>query len=181
MGASETGKLGLNWEHVKTEYQSILASGEALAGVERDVVHLFRELAGAGNFEDRIPMTGDCTVVYEFAMKFGRADIVVFHIDGSASVIEVKDGTNGYNHVVSGIGQAGLYAAQLGMAKSALKSVRKCLMWTSTGSLALDSLIETVCEDAGVVALPWQSMRSLMATRRAVTRVALLEPHDGCA
>ena len=159
-----------DWQAIETEYRQILA-GEPIHGVERDIVRLFRESVAVCKFEDRIPMTRHDTVVYEMVLKFGRADIGVFHFDGSASVIEVKDGTKGYNHVVSGIGQASLYASQLAMSKGALKSVRKCLLWTSTGQLTLDGVIEEACEQANVIPLPWQSMASLMATREAVRRV----------
>ena len=160
----------LDTDLIKRLYHQIL-TGTPAHGVESDIVQTFRESVSAGYFEERIPMTSNDTYVYEMAFKFGRADIVVFHIDGSASVIEVKDGTKGYNHVVSGIGQAALYASQLGMSRGALRRVRKCLLWTSAGSVEVDSVIEEACEKAGVIALPWQSMASLMATREAVTRV----------
>lgn len=159
-----------DWERIEAETQRILESGPA-HGVERDIVALFRESVSAGVFEDRIPMTAHDSIVYEMSLKFGRADIVVFHVDGSASVIEVKDGTKGYNHVVSGIGQAALYACQIAMIRGAVRRVRKCLLWTSVGDIQADATIEQACEDAGVVPLPWQSMRSLMASREAVLRV----------
>lgn len=159
-----------DWERIESQYQTILA-GTPEHGVERDIVHLFRESFESGSLEDRIPMTAHDAVVYEMPLKFGRADIVVFHLDGTASVIEVKDGTKGYNHVVAGIGQAALYAVQVAMSKGAVRTVRKCLLWTSAGSAALDGVIEEACEQANVIALPWQSMASLMATREAVRRV----------
>ena len=160
----------IDWAAIGTEYKLIVDRGP-LHGIERDIVNLFRESFQAGIYEDRIPLTGADTIVYEMALKFGRADIVVFHIDGTASVIEVKDGTKGYNHVVSGIGQAGLYAAQLAATKGALKRVRKCLLWSSTGNIELDGTIEGACLQAGVVPLPWQSTASLMASREAVIKV----------
>jgi hypothetical protein len=128
-----------------------------------------------GHYDDRIPLTQHDSIVYEMALKFGRSDIVVFHVDGSASVIEVKNGANGYNHVVAGIGQAGLYAAQLGMKNGALTKVRKCLLWTSTGILALDALIEQVCEQAAVIPMPYASMATHMAVKEAVKRVMSTE------
>lgn len=103
----------------------------------------------------------------------------MFHVDGSASVIEVKDGTKGYNHVVSGIGQAALYSVQLAMTKGAIKRVRKCLLWTSTGDTLLDGVIEDACEQAGAIPMPWQSMASLMASREAVVRVLGMERKNG--
>ena len=133
-------------EAVENEILSIIAANEKFHGVEANIVSIFKDMAKSSTQECRIPMSQLDTIVYEMAFKFGRADIVVFHIDGSASVIEVKDGTKGYNHVVSGLGQAGLYAAQLSMNKGTLKKVRKCLLWTSTGDIDADALIEEMCD-----------------------------------
>lgn len=171
-------KAAPDWERIEAETRVILESG-APHGVEKDIVRLFRESVSAGVLEDRIPMSVYDTVVYEMALKFGRADIVAFHSDGSASVIEAKDGSKGYNHVVSGIGQAALYSVQLAMSKGAVKHVRKCLLWTSTGNILLDGVIEEACEQAGVIPLPWQSMASLMATQEAVKRVLMKGCGDG--
>jgi hypothetical protein len=157
-------------ELILAESQNILNT-ERLHGVEKYIVQAFGQSFGCGIYEDRIPMTGGDTIVYEMALKFGRADIVVFHVDGSASVIEVKDGTKGYNHVVAGIGQATLYAVQLASRKDAVKRVRRCLLWSSAGSHLLDGVIEETCEQAGVIPLPWPSMRQLVAIRKATERV----------
>ncbi len=143
---------------------------DAPCGLEKDLVGWFCDAMGTEHREDRIPATGQDAVVREMAFKFGRADIVVFHVDGSASVIEAKDGTKGYNHVVAGIGQVGLYAAQLGMNNGGLKKVRRCLMWTSTGNILLDALIEETCEQAGVIALPYGSMKRHMDDYKALLR-----------
>lgn len=126
-------------------------------GGESAIVLLFRSSMKSNVvMADRIPLDNSLdTIVYEMAFKFGRADIVIFHKDGSASVIEVKDGTQGYRHVVAGIGQAGLYASQLAMNKNTLTIVRKCLLWTSTGDVSLDAIIENSCEQANVIPMPW--------------------------
>lgn len=157
----------------------IIEAGEVPHGVERHLVQQFFELHQSGYLEDLIPMTQADTLVCEQSFKFGRADIVVYHADGSASVIEAKDGTRGYTHVVSGIGQATLYAVQLAASKGAVRKVRRCLLWTSTGNLPLDCLIETACEQAGVISLPMPSMHMLQATREAVTRL-VQEAKHGC-
>lgn len=162
----------IDWEAIEREFQSLLANCR-LHGKETDIVRFFMHSYLGDCQETRIPMSRNDTVVREMAFKFGRADIVVFHIDGSASVIEVKDGTKGYNHVVSGIGQAGLYAAQLAINKQTLKSVRKCLLWTSTGNVSLDAIIEDVCENSGVIALPWAELSLHLAQEKAVSNVLL--------
>lgn len=142
-----------------------------ISGKERDIVRLFDMCMKAGKNEcldDGIPLNVLDTVVYEMAFKFGRADIVVFHIDGSASVIEVKDGTKGYNHVVAGIGQAALYASQLALNKGSLTKVRKCLLWTSTGNAWADQFIEFACLTAKCVPLPWGALSDHLKAEREV-------------
>lgn len=131
------------------------------AGSEADVVRAFLLTHQAGRYDEAIPCSQADTIITEMVFKYGRADIVVFHVDGTASVIEAKDGAKGYTHVVGGIGQAALYAAQLAMTKGAVRFVRKCLMWSSTGEVWLDALICTACESAGVVPMPMQAARSL--------------------
>ena len=149
-------------------------------GVEKHLVQQFIELHECGYSDDLIPLTPECLLVREQAFKYGRADIVAYHSDGSASVIEAKDGSKGYTHVVAGIGQATLYAVQLGLSKGAVKRVRRCLLWSSTGNLFLDGLIDIACEQAGVVSLPMASMEVMRATTEAVVRL-MSEARDGCA
>lgn len=141
-------------------------------GGEAAIVLMFRSCAATPQREARIPLKGEDTIVYEMAFRFGRADIVVFHIDGSASVIEVKDGTRGYNHVVAGIGQAGLYASQLAGRRAGLTKIRRCLLWTSTGNLVADAEIEDVCIAANVIPLPWGRLQ----THLDATRDVLADP-----
>ena len=167
-------KLAVDWKRVYSEYRDLMlnpGNADEDCGLERDVVRLFKESFDAGVYEDRIPLSETDSVVYEMALKYGRADIVVFHTDGSASVIEVKDGTRGYSHVVAGIGQAALYAAQIAMTKGAVTRVRKCLLWTSAGDVSVDSVIGVACEQAGVVPMPWPAMKCLLSAKAAVTKV----------
>lgn len=152
--------------------QRRLLGGELPQCSERDIVQGWRDSVAARAFDDRLPMRAEDTIGYEMAFKYGRADIVVFHVDGSASVIEVKDGTKGYAHVVAGIGQVALYAAQLGVRRLNVREVRRCLLWSSTGNVFLDGVIEQACEDANVVPLPWPAVRLMVATRIAAAAVA---------
>jgi hypothetical protein len=102
------------------------------------------------------------TVVFEMKFAYGRADIVIFHADGTATVIEAKDGKNGYTGIVAGIGQASLYAAQLASLR-AVKSVRRALMW-SFRKPADAEVICQACDVAGVIPIPfWMPMSRLLA------------------
>lgn len=149
-------KRSIDWEAIVSvpTYAGITVS-------ERGLVDAFVAAHKKGLLEDRLPHTAMDSVVREFSFRFGRADVVIFHVDGSATVIEAKDGSMGYRHVVAGIGQAALYATQLAMNKGALRKVRRALMWTSTGDVELDALIEIACEQSGTVPLPWQSSKKM--------------------
>jgi len=126
---------------------------------ERSITALF-ELCSrtCGKFVDeRLPVNREFdSIVYEMKFKVGRADIVVFHADGSATVIEVKNGDRGAIGVMAGMGQVTMYAAQLAIQhRGALTRVRKALLWTSTGDALNDALIEHSCLKANVIPLPW--------------------------
>lgn len=148
---------------------------DAGAGKESDIVDMFLMCIASGrNPADELPIIpGVDTVLTEMSFRYGRADIVIFHIDGSASVIEVKDGSNGYKHVVSGIGQAGLYAQQV-FAKGAISNVRKCLLWTSTGKIELDAVIYDACLASGTIPLAWGALKMHKAlTAEAIRRAKI--------
>lgn len=135
--------------------------------VESTLVLAFLAGERGGFHEEALNMNGRERIVTEMAFRFGRADIVIFHDDGSATVVEAKDGSRGYNHVLCGIGQVGLYATQLAMTKGAVTKVRRALMWTSTGDMWLDTLIVVACQEAGVIAVEWPTMAVLVD---AITR-----------
>jgi len=154
-----------------SEYSTLLAeqmrrAGDA-GGVEKDLVRIFCAQFAAGKIDPALPLGAADTLVFEMSFRVGRADIVVFHADGSATVIEAKDGANGATHVVAGIGQATLYAAQLGMSRAGIRKIRKCVMWSSTGDLAKDALIDHVIEEAGCISLSYPTIRLLVACERA--------------
>lgn len=118
--------------------------------------------------DHRLPVVpGLDQIVYEMSFRYGRADMVVFHHDGSATVIEVKNGDKGAMWVMAGLGQVTMYALQLALNKGALTRVRKALLWTSTGDLFADALIETACESAGVIPLAWGRLDAHIDALRA--------------
>ena len=150
----------------------ILANDQAQHGTERDLVTQFIESHNAGYFDDRLQQQAKTdSVVSEHSFRRGRADIILFHQDGTATIIEAKDGTKGYTHVVSGIGQCSLYAAQLIAKPGVVRAVRRALMWTSVGSPKEDATIEDACALAGVIPLPYPSITVMMAVRAATREV----------
>jgi len=110
-----------------------------------------------------IPISIHDTIRKEFSFSYGRADIVIFHIDGTVTVIEAKDGKQGYGHVVSGIGQVTLYATQLANKKVNIKKVRRCLLWSTTGDKKLDDIIIESCKSADVIPMLRKSTKETRA------------------
>ena len=97
----------------------------------------------------------------EFYVKRGRIDYLLMHEDGSVTVCEVKDGAQGIQSVLSGIGQVMGYAIQVGMNSGAIPLVRKALAFSSCGKTSDDHLVVEACKLAGVVPLPMGSENTL--------------------
>lgn len=186
-GAAVPVKAQPDWERIELDYRAgiktlrqiaeerdaILARGEELAhGTEKDLVRQFLESHHAGYFDERLPNESALdTVVTEYSFRHGRADVILFHKDGTATIIEAKDGSKGYTNAVAGIGQCSLYAAQLAAKPGVVRAVRRALIWTSVGNVDGDARIEEACEIAGVIPLPYPSIRVLMASRKAARLV----------
>jgi hypothetical protein len=147
---------------------------------EAYITSVFINLCKADLMDDMLPWaSSDDRIVLEMPLRYGRADIVMFHQDGTATVIEVKDGSTGYTQVVAGIGQAGLYATQLMMAKGALKGVRRALLWSSTGDAYLDTVITLVCAQAEVKPLLFSTVKSLLNCEKEVVAKYLASNIEG--
>lgn len=172
--------ISVSEDPVVVAAKAAIARGYAPLGDESDIVRAFLETHACGFSDERLPLQQADTILCEQVLRYGRADIVVYHVDGTISVIEAKDGSKGYTAVVAGIGQATLYAAQLGQTKGVARCIRRCLMWASTGDLLLDVLIEDACRAAGVVPLPMASAR-LHATVRELTIKLCEEAKNGCS
>jgi len=136
----------------------ILENIDSLSDSENVLVLRFLANQRHPVLQDReIPFSKADTVLREMSFKYGRADIVIFHTDGSATVIEAKVGRKGYNHVVAGIGQASLYASQLPVENGAITKVRKALLFSSTGDKELDLQIKKTCTESNTIPLLYLS------------------------
>lgn len=147
---------------IPKKYNPIADRALSLGG-EKAITFLFVTLhRGKAGVDARMPFAStEDTLHTEMAFRYGRADVVMFHLDGSATVVEVKDGAKGYTHVIQGIGQAGLYATQLAL-KGTVRKVRRALLWTTIGDPMGDAMIEMACEEAGLIPLPWASLRAIL-------------------
>ena len=131
---------------------------------ERAIVGLFRVRCAGGPqpVVDRLPIFVPATDLVDFAFHPGRARITIHHADGSATVIEVRDGASGFDHVFDGIGQTKLDGIAVAVA-AGTHQVRRALLWTSVDNVILDAIIELACGRAGVIPLPWASLKTHLA------------------
>lgn len=149
-------------------------------GGESALVLLFCSSASTVKiYEDRIPFDPSTdTLTCDFKLLWGRADLVISHFDGSMMVIIAKDGGRGHDHVVAGIGDASLCAAQLALMFGAKVPVRAALLWSAAGDLLLDALIEDACLAANVTPLPWGPLeRHLSAAANSINQFAAGASH----
>lgn len=161
-------KAAPDWERIEADWNELAAKCEAAglppvvyAHITRDgeafVSGLVRGLL-ASSRPDKLLFEGMVPQVIrwepEFPVPRGRVDYVVFHIDGSVTVCEVKDGRRGLQNVLSGIGQVLSYAAQVGMARAGFREIRKALIFSSLSLLTEDALVMESCEMAGVIPIP---------------------------
>lgn len=82
----------------------------------------------------------------EFSFPRGRADFILFHIDGSVSIVEVKD-RGSDRDILCGIGQLSLYAMQAGYGLKAM-NIRRILAAATCGIESQH--LNDACELAGV-------------------------------
>jgi hypothetical protein len=140
------------------------------AGSVRYLIDTLLMTHARGQSKDRISLCKIDTIVSKNTSRLGGADVLVFHVDGPASVIVAKTGACGSRHVLEGLGQVALCAAQVAATKGVVREIRRCLMWSSTGSVIVDGRIEEACEKACVVALPMPSISAMKTAIAAMQR-----------
>ena len=86
----------------------------------------------------------------EFPLPRGRPDFVLFHADGTATVLEVKKAASD-RLVLAAVGQAMSYAVQLGYSRSLL-AVRVMVAADMTGTESIH--LDEACRLAGALWLP---------------------------
>lgn len=105
-------------------------------------------------------------VVFEYRISNGRVDAAVLLADGSLTLVEKKDGAAGASSVLCGIGQVTMHALTAGLSAGRLREVRKALLWSSTGDVLQNVLIEICCAQAGVIPMQFGPMDPQIASAR---------------
>ncbi|MBL5924967.1 PDDEXK family nuclease [Enterobacter asburiae] len=150
-----------DWEAIESAYRDagmpellyghLKKSGEAfLSGVVK--VLLASQSAHIKLFEGQVSPI--IRAEPEFPVPRGRVDFFLVHDDGSASVCELKDGRNGLQAVLAGIGQVICYSVQVGMSNAGLRGIRKVLIFSRTNTISDDALIIDACLKADVIPIP---------------------------
>jgi hypothetical protein len=147
-------------------YRVTQLSGESHAVGQ--MLYFLKNSYSVGVIPKEIPASPDDTVRTEFTVRTGRADIVVFHIDGTATVIEVKDGATGYRNIVAGIGQVSMYACQIGNVPGSIQSVRRALAWDACKDPEHNKLIADACRLSGVIPVKLLPKRKLVEMLRNI-------------
>lgn len=87
----------------------------------------------------------------------GVADLVVVHADSTVTVIALRNGDKGLEHVGRGMRAVLAIAGPVG-AKCLAPSTRKALLWSSCGDPTDDAILGVLCERAGIIPLSWPSL-----------------------
>lgn len=127
------------------------------------MLHGFARSGGLRSFPIDLKMD---VVAYDLPSKIGPLPLVVFRSDGTADVVELRNGDHGYEHVCNGIGKAGMYAVQLAEGACKFRRVRRALAWTATGNAQTDTFISIACEKAGIVPMLMTRFNALIDSLR---------------
>jgi len=139
----------IDWEAIQRDKRGLIPL--QIDGDESGVMRILKNLAVTDRLFEALGIP-EGIVEFEFPLPRGRADIVVFHHDGTATVIEAK-GSRDFRGVLSGIGQVVMYAVQIGFSKATM-GIRKILVAPYIGEDPEVLLIHNACQSAGVEFLP---------------------------
>lgn len=141
----------LQGRHDEPGFPDVVAIGAEFS--ERSIVDLFLWHWRQGTYKDLMPWSDPETdaIKTEQCMRLGRADLVLYHADGSATVVEAKNGDGkNYQYIASAIGQVSLYASQLAT-QQILTKVRRAILWSShQNDNAHAETLATACRFADV-------------------------------
>ncbi len=113
---------------------------------ENGVVAILKFLISQGCFEKTFNLKPIAHIEWEFPVPRGRADFVLFHVDGSITVLEAK-GSVDDRGLLNAIGQVMAYSVQIGYAKTA-KEIRKMIVAARTGSSTAH--LKPIFDEAGI-------------------------------
>lgn len=137
---------------LKAPLDSLLASIRSAKDDERAATLIVRILLIGGRLEELWGLPRIVRHRFEFAVAGGRIDLLLFHADDTATIVEVK-AAGALRDVVAGIGQLCYYAAVIPERFKAshrpIRAVRRLLCSTLTPEKAVP--VMDACRVAGVI------------------------------
>ena len=130
--------------------------------------HLLAQIDGIDSAVGLNPKSD--ALAYGMPTPLGAIDVVCLHADNTATLVVIRNGSMGHRHVLEGLGLAALHAVQARICKVGITSVRKALIFTSTGNLHTDTLLTQACIDAGVTPVVWQLFTTCVENLRCEMR-----------
>lgn len=146
MGRLTEGDVRLRRANLPEMYAAL----RAMRNDEASVILMLRLLLIFGNLERAIGGPKITGHRFEFCIPVGRIDLLLFHDNGVATIVEAKSETASTRELVAGIGQLFLYSAGLPAALSPQqqpKHIRRVLC--APGLRARDG-VEQACDLAEV-------------------------------
>lgn len=111
----------------------------------------FELLAAVDTFGGSLALDPTCDrIAHDIQMPLGRVDTICVHADHTMTVVAIRNGSLGYQHVLQGLGVVRLQVVQVRVSKVAPAGVKAALVFTTTGTIHMDALIMQACMDAGV-------------------------------
>ena len=133
---------------------------------ESGVMRMLREFLDHHKFADVYELPPVLHFEQEYSLTRGRCDFVVFHSDGSVTVVEAK-GSRELRNAAGGIGQLLSYTIQIGMARPGAV-VRGLLVAPVAPGTEEARLLDEACRRAGMAFEPCPLMADLSKTAAAI-------------
>ncbi len=140
----------IDWEAIEKEYPGLCCLH--LGNGESAVIELLKNILRCDRLAEIWGLPDILWFEFEFPLPRGRIDLILFHADGTISIVEAKDALND-RQIVAGIGQLCMYAVQVGHSKPN-NGIRKILTVPIAGKNKSSLLIDNACRNAGVIFEP---------------------------
>lgn len=158
----------INWHDIASNFLSSKNDEKAISDLIR--IHLI-----FGHLEGLLGVAKIIRHRFEFSVNCGRIDLVLFHKDGGASLVEVKAGGE-LRSVVGGIGQLFLYEVSFRefMRKTKpLKYINKILVSPLSPEKSLPVMM--ACESAGVRYVHYATYKEISGQRANLEKLCEME------
>jgi hypothetical protein len=135
-----------DWEAIERDFPQLKRF--KISHDEAGLVAILKIFYSSDRLEEVLNVPTIALAEFEYPLPRGRADLVLFHLDGTVSVVEIK-GSRDFMVCAHGVGQAISYAVQIGYSK-ACNGIRKLLVAPVVGDEPETIILHNTCKEAGV-------------------------------